>query len=80
MNISIKINKVLSDIRPYLKEDGGDVEFVYFDDLSGVAYVRFLGNCKMCPISIMTLRAGIERFILSEVPDVKRIEQVSVGL
>jgi len=77
MNIEVRINKVLRDIRPFLIEDGGDVEFVFFDDLAGIVYVRFKGNCVNCPISIMTLRAGIERYIISEVPGVKRIEQVA---
>lgn len=76
MNIATRINRVLQDIRPYLKEDGGDVEFVSYDDLAGIVYVRFQGNCVNCPISIMTLRAGIERYILSEVPGVRRIEQI----
>ena len=77
MNIEIRINKALEDIKPYLREDGGDVEFVSFDDLAGIVYVRFQGNCVRCPISIMTLRAGIERYLLTEVPGLKRLEQVA---
>ena len=70
------IKSALSKIRPYLKEDEGDVELVRFEKETGVAEVRLLGNCKGCPVSIMTLRAGIERFILKNVPEVRRVEAV----
>ena len=75
-NIDTKINKILDKIRPFLQEDGGDVELVRYDLIRGILYVRLLGACKNCPISIMTLRAGIERFIVSYMPEFKRIEQV----
>jgi len=70
------IIKALSEIRPYLMEDGGDVELVRFEEDTRIVEIRLLGNCKTCPMSGMTLRGGIERYILSNVPDIKRIEAI----
>jgi len=71
-----QIQKALNNIRPYLQADNGDVELVDVSD-DGIVKVRLLGACEICPLSIMTLRAGIERAIMREVPAVKRIEAVN---
>ncbi len=76
-DIEKEINRQLNVIRPYLKEDGGDVEFVRFEEETAVAELRLLGACKDCPLSVMTLRAGIERYLLSRIPEIKRIEAVN---
>jgi len=68
-----RINKVLEHIRPYLQKDGGDVELVKTDN-KGIVELRLLGACNTCPLRHMTLRAGIERAIMHEISDVKRIE------
>tara|TARA_B100000614_G_scaffold194550_1_gene175779 strand:+ start:273 stop:512 length:240 start_codon:yes stop_codon:yes gene_type:complete len=70
-----RVEAVLDKVRPYLKEDGGDVEFYRFEEDTGVLELRFLGSCSTCPLSIMTLRAGIERYILKDIPEVQRIEE-----
>ena len=75
-NIEERIKKALADIRPFLKEDGGDVEFAGYDEQAGILYVRMLGSCSDCPFSIMTLRAGIERYVKSEIDEIFRVEQV----
>mgnify|MGYP001452581225 CR=1 FL=1 len=75
-SIKERIETVLETIRPYLQEDRGDVEFVRFEEDTQVLELRLLGNCTHCPMSMMTLRAGIERFILDSVPEVKRVEKV----
>ncbi|MCK7523267.1 MAG: NifU family protein [Ignavibacteriales bacterium] len=59
-----------------LQADNGDVELVDVSE-DGIVKVRLLGACEICPLSIMTLRAGIERAIMREVPAVKRIEAVN---
>lgn len=74
-NIKEKIEKVLVKIRPYLSIDDGDVEFVRYEEENKTLVVKMLGNCRNCPMSIMTLRAGIEKFILKEIPEIKRIEK-----
>ena len=72
---SDKIKESLERVRPYLKVDGGDVELVRLTE-EGIVEVRLLGSCVVCPMSIMTLRAGIERALMLEHNDVKRVEQV----
>lgn len=66
--------EVLDKLRPYLQRDGGDVELVDIED--GVVKVRLTGACGSCPSSTITLKAGIERALLEEVPGVTEIEQV----
>jgi Fe-S cluster biogenesis protein NfuA len=72
-HIRSEIQKVLNNIRPFLQADNGDIELVDITE-DGIVKVRLLGACETCPLSVMTLRAGIERAILNEVPSVKRIE------
>jgi Fe-S cluster biogenesis protein NfuA len=69
------IEQTLEKVRPYLKVDGGDVELVQLTP-EGIVEVRLLGSCILCPMSIMTLRAGIERALMLEHEEVKRVEQV----
>ncbi|WP_319541927.1 NifU family protein [uncultured Pseudodesulfovibrio sp.] len=70
-----KVEAVLDKVRPMLQSDGGDVELVDITD-SGVVQVRLVGACKGCPMSQMTLRNGIERIVLKEIPEVKAVEAV----
>jgi len=71
-----KIQKALDQVRPMLQADGGDVEFVDIDEETGVVNVRLTGACKGCPMSQMTLKAGIERYLKSEIPEVSSVEAV----
>jgi Fe-S cluster biogenesis protein NfuA len=68
-----KIEEVLESIRPALRSDGGDVEFIDFDEEDGVVQLRLVGACGTCPVSTMTLRQGIERRLMLAVPEVKGI-------
>jgi Fe-S cluster biogenesis protein NfuA len=72
-----EIEDALRDVRPYLAVDHGDVEIVRFEEATGVLEVRFLGACKTCSMSAMTLRAGIERAIRLKVRSVRRVEAVA---
>ena len=74
--VKSKIQTVLEHIRPYLQKDGGDVELINVSD-DGIVAVRLLGACDTCAMRTMTLRAGIERAIMHEVPEIKRIESVN---
>lgn len=69
------VNKVLEKVRPYLRQDGGDVELVRITD-EGTVEVRLLGACNGCPLSLMTLRAGIERVLMAELPEILRVESI----
>jgi Fe-S cluster biogenesis protein NfuA len=70
-----RIEEVLKVVRPYLQVDGGDIELVNITE-DNIVEVRLLGSCVGCALSQMTLRAGVERAILKEVPEVKRVEAV----
>lgn len=69
-----KIKAVLDEIRPALQADGGDVEFIDYTD--GVVTVRMQGACGSCPMSIMTLKQGIEARMKERVPEVVSVEQM----
>lgn len=70
-----EILKALESVRPFLQADNGDIELVDVTE-DGIVKVRLLGECEKCPLSIMTLRAGIERSLMKQVPGVRRIEAV----
>lgn len=70
------IAAALQECRPYLQQDGGDVELVRYEVETQTAEVRFLGACADCPLVLMTLRAGIERFVQLRVSAVRRMELV----
>lgn len=69
-----QVEDVLDKLRPFLLRDGGDVELVDVED--GIVKLRLLGACGTCPSSTITLKAGIERALLEEVPGFVEIEQV----
>ncbi|HLQ82233.1 MAG TPA: NifU family protein [Pseudogracilibacillus sp.] len=69
-----QVQEVLNKLRPFLLRDGGDVELIDVED--GVVLLRLMGACGNCPSSAITLKAGIERALTSEVPGIKEIEQV----
>lgn len=69
-----QVQEVLDKLRPFLLRDGGDCELVDVED--GIVKLRLLGACGSCPSSTITLKAGIERALLEEVPGVLEVEQV----
>ncbi len=68
-----KIEAVIDEIRPAVRTDGGDVEFVGFDPDAGRVELRLTGACHTCPYSMMTLRAGIEHRLRIQLPEVKSV-------
>lgn len=68
-----KVEKALEKVRGYLRIEGGDVELV--DIVDGVVKVRLKGMCSSCPMSMMTLKDGIERVVKEEVPEVVSVIQ-----
>ena len=73
--IEKRIEFSLNTVRPYLHADGGDVKFVRFR-ADGVLELQWLGVCKICPLSQLTLRAGVERALMKDLPEIKRVEAV----
>ncbi|HEY8414181.1 MAG TPA: NifU family protein [Thermaerobacter sp.] len=70
-----QVEQALESIRPAIQMDGGDIELVDVDE-NGVVRVRLVGACVGCPMSIMTLKAGIERILRERVPGVTEVEAV----
>ena len=69
-----QVASVLSQVRPALQADGGDVELV--DVQEGVVKVRLIGACAGCPMSALTVKNGIERILKDKVPGVKEVVPV----
>lgn len=67
-----KVKKLLDSIRPGIQMDGGDVEFVEIKE--DIVYVRLVGACGGCPMAQLTLKEGIERYIRSQMPEIKAVE------
>ena len=68
------INKTLDKIRPFINRDGGDIEFVRFEE--GIVYVKFLGACQNCSAVQDTLGNGVEVILMEEVPEVIAVRMV----
>lgn len=73
--IELKIQEVLNKIRPFLQNDGGDIEFVEFKD--GIVYVSVLGACVDCIGLDSTIRDGVEMILMEEVEGVIGVEVVN---
>jgi len=71
-DIITKINLALDEIRPFLKDDGGDIELIELTD-DFVVRVKFLGACKSCSMSSMTLKGGVEETIKRRIPEIKEV-------
>ena len=72
--IVLKIRSLIDKIRPFLINDGGNLEFVKYSD--NIVYVRMLGACKDCAMMDITLKEGIEELIINEIPEVKEVRNV----
>ena len=66
-----KINTALDQIRPFLKDDGGDIELV--EVKNNIAKVKFLGACKSCNMNPSTLKGGVEEAIKKVVPEIQEV-------
>lgn len=70
-----QINLVIDKIKPYLNSEGGDIEFVKFEN--GIVYVRMMGACLDCMMLDDTLKGGVEEMLMDEVPGVIGVENVT---
>jgi Fe-S cluster biogenesis protein NfuA len=71
-----RIQSAIAFIRPYLQKDGGDLEFVRFEESTRTCEVRMIGSCEHCALSSLTLRAGVEKALIHHVPEIRRVERV----
>lgn len=72
-----KVEKALDTIRPYLEADGGDVKILEIDENQNLV-LELMGNCGSCPMSTMTLKAGVEEAVKREVPEIKSVHAVNI--
>ncbi len=75
MIVEPRVKNALEQIRPYLQQDGGDVEYVDMTN-EGVVIVRLKGHCGSCPHALQTLKQGIEAAIKRVIPEVKSVERI----
>lgn len=71
--ITNKINEIMEKVRPFLINDGGNVELIKFEN--GIAYVKMLGNCSNCSYSGITIQETIETILVSEIPEVVEVKE-----
>ena len=70
-----KIRALIDKLRPFLISDGGNLEFVSYEN--NIVYVKLLGACSHCPMMDVTLKDGIEQLIVNEIPEVKEVRNVA---
>ena len=73
-NVEAKIIAVIDKLRPFLVSDGGNIEFIKFED--GICYVKMLGHCVGCPMMDVTLKDGIELALTTEVEEVMEVRNI----
>jgi Fe-S cluster biogenesis protein NfuA len=75
MELQNKVIAALEKIRPYLQQDGGDLQFVELTD-DNVVKVKLMGACGSCPHAIITLKQGVEQAVKKAIPEIKSVESV----
>jgi len=70
--LKAEVEKVIKEIQPSIRADGGDIELIDVTE-DGVVKVRLKGACATCPFSMMTLQFGVERYLKARVPQVKKV-------
>ena len=70
-----KIKKTIDKIRPYLINDGGDLEFIKYEN--NIVYIKLTGACENCPMMDITIKDGIEQLLINEIPEIKEVRNVS---
>ncbi len=77
-SINEKIIATIEKIRPFLNSEGGDIEFVKFED--GIVYVTLTGHCSNCIFMDSTLKDGIEVALTNEIPEVIEVRNIDSNL
>ncbi len=70
-----QVEDAIKEIQPHLRADGGDIELIDVDD-EGIVKVRLKGACAGCPMSQMTIKLGVERYLKQKIPEVKKVVTV----
>uniref|UniRef100_A0A7C5ALH9 NifU family protein n=1 Tax=Desulfobacca acetoxidans TaxID=60893 RepID=A0A7C5ALH9_9BACT len=69
------VEQALAKIRPFLQRDGGDIRLIEVTE-DGIVKVHLTGACQGCPMSQMTLKQGVERVLMKEVPGIKEVQAI----
>jgi len=77
MELLQRVESALDTIRPYLEADGGNVSIEEITP-DYIVKLKLLGSCGSCPMSIMTLKAGIEEAIKKAVPEILGVEAINL--
>ncbi|HNZ42593.1 MAG TPA: NifU family protein [Bacteroidales bacterium] len=72
-----KVQNVIDQIRPYLEADGGSISFVELTD-DNIVHVELQGACRSCPMSLMTLKNGVEAAMVKAIPEIKSVDAVNL--
>ena len=75
MNVEERIINEIEKLKPYLQNDGGNIEFVKFED--GIVYVKLTGACAGCSMIDFTLKDGIEAALKEEIPEINEVINVT---
>ena len=75
-DVVLHIKEIIDKIRPFLISDGGNIEFIKYED--NIVYVSLLGACAGCAMIDITLKDGIEELIINEIPEVKEVVNVDL--
>ncbi|MEI6347966.1 MAG: NifU family protein [Bacteroidota bacterium] len=73
-----KVEEVISQIRPYLQADGGDIRLVEITE-ENIVKVELQGACGCCPHSVMTLKNGVEQAMIKAIPEIKAVEDINIS-
>ena len=73
-----KVKSIISQIRPYLQQDGGDIEFIELT-FNNVVKVKLQGACGSCPHAKMTLKNGVEQTLKQYLPEIDHVEDIILG-
>lgn len=73
------IKDVIEDIRPDIQMDGGDLEFVSYDEKEKIVNIALKGACVGCPMSSITLKQGIEYMMRERLPEIKEVRDVGAN-
>ncbi len=74
MEIEEKIKLEIEKLKPFLQSDGGNIEYVKFEN--GIVFVKLTGACAGCSLIDVTLKEGIEDFLINEIPEVKQVIKI----
>lgn len=74
-----KAQEVIDQIRPYLEADGGNIKFIEITD-DNIVKVELQGACRSCPMSLMTLKNGVEQAMKKAIPEIKAVEATNLNM